>query len=146
MSTKSTRSFCQKLVWQKNTGGSLLFFTEWYVGLQWRILLFSYQTHLYFRTCTCDFFLINWIKHVFCFLKESSLRNGSFKYRWHMVWYRIKGICYYILPILKYFQNFAYSLFYAWAIHLWIKRICHRAYFFRISYWSLQHLTNFLEI
>ena len=27
-----------------------------------------------------------------------------------------------------------------------IKRICHRAYFFRISYWSLQHLTNFLEI
>ena len=27
-----------------------------------------------------------------------------------------------------------------------IKRIYHRAYFFRISYWSLQHLTNFLEI
>ena len=27
-----------------------------------------------------------------------------------------------------------------------IKRICHRAYFFRISYWSLQHLTKFLEI
>ena len=27
-----------------------------------------------------------------------------------------------------------------------IKRICHHAYFFRISYWSLQHLTNFLEI
>ena len=27
-----------------------------------------------------------------------------------------------------------------------IKRICHRAYFFRISYWNLQHLTNFLEI
>ena len=29
-----------------------------------------------------------------------------------------KDICYLILPILKYFQNFAYSLFYAWAIHL----------------------------
>ena len=27
-----------------------------------------------------------------------------------------------------------------------IKMICNRAYFFRISYWSLQHLTNFLEI
>ena len=27
-----------------------------------------------------------------------------------------------------------------------IKRICHRAYFFRISYWSFQHLTNFLKI
>ena len=29
-----------------------------------------------------------------------------------------KDICYLILPILKYFQYFAYSLFYAWAIHL----------------------------
>ena len=27
-----------------------------------------------------------------------------------------------------------------------LKRICHRAYFFRITYWSLQHLTNFQEI
>ena len=32
--------------------------------------------------------------------------------------FSFKDICYFILPILKYFQYFAYSLFYAWAIHL----------------------------
>ena len=30
----------------------------------------------------------------------------------------LKDICYLILPTLKYFKYFAYSLFYAWAIHL----------------------------
>ena len=43
----------------------------------------------------------------------------------------IKDICYWILPILKYFQYFAYSLFYAWAIHLWNKKDMSPCLFFQ---------------
>ena len=30
----------------------------------------------------------------------------------------LKDICYYVLPTLKYFQYFVYSLFYAWTVNL----------------------------
>ena len=48
--------------------------------------------------------------------------------------------------MLKSVQYFAYSLFYAWAIHLWNKKDMSPAYFFTISYRSFQHLSNFLKI
>ena len=46
---------------------------------------------------------------------------------------------------LKYFQNFAFSLF-MHGLSNEIKRICHHAQFFIISHESFQHFTNFLKI
>ena len=43
MSTKSTRSFCQKLVWQKNSGGSSGMFT---IGLSYQMVLMQIRTDI----------------------------------------------------------------------------------------------------
>ena len=42
-----------------------------------------------------------------------------------------------ILPTLKYFQYFAYNLFYAWTFNIWKNRICHHARFFRMEVFSI---------
>ena len=46
-------------------------------------------------------------------------------------WYVIKDMCYQILPMLKNFQYFAYSLFYAWAVHLRNKKDMSPCLFFQ---------------
>ena len=47
------------------------------------------------------------------------------------MWILVKDICYLKLPTLKYFQYFAYSLIYAWAIHLWNKKDMSPCLFFQ---------------